>query len=149
LFKPNAWTRNTNGTYSDMPRPKISVTNETEVQTFKSTTNSTPASQVRTDRISNSNGISSTNRTVQFGAKSNSGTPVSLSIYKTTNSNGPLTTSGRMTVGYNLGNIFVEIENVEDKTTIKAGVESTLQTPSIGGVSVGSQTTIQVSTTGR
>lgn len=144
LFQPNAYQKNSDGTYSKIPSPKVKVQNSTNVESNNiATTQSSPNSSVRKVNSINNKGEKTTTTSAEYKATSNSGVQVKGEISLTTNSNGISTKSGKISVGAEAANIFVEVQKSNSKTNLSVGVQSKIQTPPIYGTSYGSQTTIK------
>ena len=151
FFKPGAWP--TGGArIGNAPVPKVTLKNTTTVQ--KATTVvvvTAPGTKVQTKTVTSEGGTTTTQK-VSGTVVSNSGVPVtaSASTSTTKSTTGTSTTNtGQIAVGTDQANVYMQTSKTttsggQTTTSTGVGVEVNLQTPPVGGNSVGVNATIQV-----
>lgn len=151
FFKPGAWPTG-GASISNAPVPKVTVKNTTTVQ--KATTIvvvTAPGAKAQTKTVKSEGGTTTT-RKVSGTIVSNSGVPVtaSASTSTTTSTDGTsTTTNGQIAVGTDQANVYMQTSTTatsggQTTTTTAVGAEVNLQTPPVGGSSVGLNATLQI-----
>lgn len=147
LFKPGAYPVN-NMSVGTMPVPKVKAKNTTTVQNTKTIKVHVSPTTVITKQETTIGGETTNTTNVSTKVNTNTGVPVTFSASNSNSSAGTTSSTAKVSVGPSQANIYIELGNTKPANskstgTANFGLQSEMQTPPVGGYSIGYESKIQ------
>jgi RHS repeat-associated protein len=146
LFKPGAYPKGA-ASVSTMPAPKVVAKNTTKVENVNTVSCQVGTATATTKKVASSDGTTTTTKTVSNTVVSNTGVPVTGSASSSTTNTGTNTLTGKVEIGPPNFNFYFQSQKTtsdgKSTQTASGGVQVNAQTPSVGGNSVGFETSLQ------